>query len=455
MSDQSESVESELEALTQFIYMAPIGLAQIAIDGEFSMVNPECAQLLMPLSPRGAMTNLFVALEGVLPDLRHRVEAYASLNGMVCDGLRFPVRWTAGQRTEARLLSLSLLKLDAHRLMAVLSDVTEAERRERELRESQAWFHAIVSGINGYALATLDSDGAIVDWNESIARLTGFDQKLVGKPFATFFPSDSLTPESQADRLRDADAAGWSIDESWMQRADGSRFWGSSLVSPLRSSADQGSQLQSCCGQSPTRTYSLIIRDTSEQRESHEALRRALSCDHLTGLANRRAFFEAGERECRRWQGRPRALSLIIFDADHFKAINDSYGHPAGDAVLRHLAEALQALFRTIDVVARLGGEEFVVLLPAADVDEALLAAQRLCARVAAQAVGTEEGAIRYTVSAGVATMDSEVHDLDGLIKRADQALYRAKANGRNRAEAWLPSPAESVVRAPAKVPLS
>ena len=453
MSVLDANLESELEALTQFIYMAPIGLAQATIDGEFAMVNPVCAQLLMPLSPRGDMANVFVALEGALPDLRHRVESYVGASGMICEGLKFPVRWNAGRRTEAKLLSLTLLKLDAQRLMAVLSDVTVAERRERELRESQAWFNAIVSGITGYALATLDSDGAIVDWNGSIARLTGFDQNAVGKPLAMFYPPDSFSAERQLDRLRDADASGWSLDEGWLQRADGSRFWGSSLVSPLHSSATPVSDRMASGAEAAAPAYSLIIRDASDQRESREALHRALACDHLTGLANRRAFFEAGERECSRWQARPRRLSLIIFDADHFKTINDSHGHPAGDAVLRNLGEVLKASFRPVDIVGRLGGEEFVALLPGADAGEALIAAQRVCTKVAAQVVRTEEAAISYTVSAGVATMDADVRDLDGLIKRADRALYAAKANGRNRAEAWCQALVVSADRTSARTP--
>ena len=162
-------------------------------------------------------------------------------------------------------------------------------------------------------------------------------------------------------------------------------------------------------------------------------------CDHLTGLANRRAFFEAAELEMQRWQRRPRALSLVAFDADHFKRINDQHGHAAGDAVLRHLAAGLGATFRNLDLVARSGGEEFLVLLPGAAADDALAAAARLCRSVAAQPVLVDGVAITCTLSAGVATMEPGVDGLQALMKRADLALYQAKALGRNRVECWQP----------------
>ena len=220
------------------------------------------------------------------------------------------------------------------------------------------------------------------------------------------------------------------MDEGWRCRADGSRFWGSCLIAPLHAPGD---------GLPDERGYSLIVRDITDRREANEALRRSVLCDHLTGLANRRAFFEAAEVELLRWQRQPRALSLVAFDADHFKQVNDRHGHPAGDAVLRHLAVGLGATFRDLDLVARSGGEEFLVLMPGTGLDGAQAAADRLCRMVAAQTVDVDGVQIRYTVSAGVATMDADVDGLDALIKRADLALYQAKALGRNRVECWQP----------------
>jgi diguanylate cyclase (GGDEF)-like protein len=127
----------------------------------------------------------------------------------------------------------------------------------------------------------------------------------------------------------------------------------------------------------------------------------------------------------------------MMIDADHFKVVNDTYGHHAGDAVLRHLAAGIAAASRTMDFVARFGGEEFVVLLPATDLEGAEVVGRRLLNSVAAQVVEVDGKRIRYTVSAGIAMMEPGTGGLDTLMKQADAALYVAKANGRNRVERW------------------
>ena len=136
----------------------------------------------------------------------------------------------------------------------------------------------------------------------------------------------------------------------------------------------------------------------------------------------------------------PRPLSVMMIDADHFKRINDTHGHLAGDAVLRHLATALSANFRPVDVVARIGGEEFIALLPGVPLEAAEAVAQRVCRGLALQAVEVEGAPIRYTVSIGVAMMGADVSDLGDLMRRADTAMYAAKTLGRNRVERWSPA---------------
>ena len=434
----SQTVEKEYEALLQFLYIAPIGLAQIHADGEIVMVNPLCAQLLMPLSRDGDLTNLFVALADVAPDLRHRAEAFAAASGMVCDAMHLHVDPVRGGRRDAQVLSLSLLKLDAERFMAVLGDATQAVRRERELRQSQAWIHTIVTGLTDYALVALDQEGRCCDWNPGIERVTGFTQAdVLGAPYALFYPSEAMDAAHAIDRLREADHSGWSLDEGWRRRADGTRFWGSCLIAPQSEPGEPAGEAAFDAARGAG--YSLILRDVSERREATDAMRRSLWSDHLTGLANRRVLFEAAELELERWRRAPRALSVVMIDADHFKAINDRFGHAAGDAVLRHLAAALGATFGAHDTVARLGGEEFVALLPGVDTPAAVSLAERLCRSVAAQPVRVGEHVIAYTVSAGVATMAPGVGGVDALLQRADAAMYAAKAAGRDRVECWAP----------------
>ena len=159
--------------------------------------------------------------------------------------------------------------------------------------------------------------------------------------------------------------------------------------------------------------------------------RHAADHDHLTGARSRRAFFDLAAREHARALRRNSPLSLLLFDVDHFKRINDTHGHAAGDRVLVDIVERTAAVVRNIDVVARLGGEEFAVLLPDTAADTALLVAERLrqgLERTADAADGLEAG---YTVSVGTATLCAG-ESIEAMLSRADAALYAAKASGRN-----------------------
>lgn len=432
MDSDAAGAGTEHEALIQFLYLAPVGLVQAGIDGEIVMLNPISAQLLMPLSPDGNLTNLFAALEGVAPELRHLCSRFSQAHGMICDDLQIHLHAGSGQGKQApQVISFSLLKLDPTRLMAVLKDVTQQVRRDRQLRQSEAWMNAILHGISDYALIALDRDGRISAWNESIGRVTRFDRSVVGAPYSIFYPEGAMTPEHLHDRLREADGDGWSLDQGQRLRADGSQFFGSAMIAPLPERAP------TLGDEDAGAAYCMILRDISDKRGALENRRKAAFADHLTGLANRRSFFESGELELARSQLRPRATALILIDADHFKGINDRFGHAAGDRVLRHLADTLAATFREVDVVARIGGEEFAVLLPSTTMAGAAAVAERLCALVAASGLTVDGETIGYTVSAGVAEMDQDVAGLDGLLKRADLALYAAKAGGRNQIRCW------------------
>ena len=178
----------------------------------------------------------------------------------------------------------------------------------------------------------------------------------------------------------------------------------------------------------------LTLDELLRRERDGEALAEQARTDALTGLPNHRALMEGLDRELGRARRSGRPLSLLFIDADHFKEINDTSGHHAGDLVLCGLGRLLAGLLRTGDLLGRYGGEEFVVILPEADADEALEIGERLRAAAAAHPFGPADApGLRVTVSVGGATCRG-VHCSSGaLLRSADEALYRAKHEGRDR----------------------
>ncbi|GAB3192709.1 GGDEF domain-containing protein [Hydrogenophaga aquatica] len=174
---------------------------------------------------------------------------------------------------------------------------------------------------------------------------------------------------------------------------------------------------------------------TDELRKQKEAAELAARIDPLTGVASRRAFTEIAETEIQRALRYRLPLAMVMVDIDHFKTVNDTYGHMTGDAVLAAFARAISQEVREVDVVGRLGGEEFVVLLPNISGLEAVQVAERMRLSVATSEMLVNGEQLRYTASFGVAEFDPKELSLSSFLSRADDALYRAKRNGRNRVE--------------------
>lgn len=184
-----------------------------------------------------------------------------------------------------------------------------------------------------------------------------------------------------------------------------------------------------------------------EVRKMEGALRRAASVDELTGLPNRRSVLEQFPRIVGVASRNGLSIGLVLFDVDHFKTVNDLHGHLAGDALLRHVSGVLAEQTRAGDLVGRVGGEEFVVLLANAGADDATKAAESIRRRVEASSLGYGSRTLQVTVSAGVAAHPADGETWDALFAAADRRLYDSKRGGRNR----VTGPAE-VVTAPGSV---
>ncbi len=179
----------------------------------------------------------------------------------------------------------------------------------------------------------------------------------------------------------------------------------------------------------------LKIKSLQDELKQSNALLRQLSItDPLTGLHNRRSMMEMLGKEIKRAERKGTHLSLIMMDLDHFKRVNDQYGHQSGDAVLHTLARLVAQGMRTYDCAARYGGEEFVLVLPETSHDDALVFAERVRERIQAHAFAGALRSLKTTISMGVATYPAPyITTIDDLIREADEALYRAKSAGRNR----------------------
>jgi len=183
--------------------------------------------------------------------------------------------------------------------------------------------------------------------------------------------------------------------------------------------------------------FTAVIRDIKDRVRLLEYLKKEAATDALTGLPNRREFMSASKALLDAAAADPMDISVMILDVDHFKTVNDTHGHDVGDEVLRSLARVGAATVRHLDIFARYGGEEFVVLMPETDPDQAMATAERVRSIFDRQLFEHEGSGpkVPFTVSIGVTTRTPKGEGIEAMLKRADEALYRAKDGGRNRVE--------------------
>ncbi|RAU22983.1 hypothetical protein CU669_06295 [Paramagnetospirillum kuznetsovii] len=176
-----------------------------------------------------------------------------------------------------------------------------------------------------------------------------------------------------------------------------------------------------------------VMLDITDRKAMEAELRRMATTDVLTGVYNRRHFMTIIGTEVERAHRHPRPVTALMLDIDHFKRINDTFGHPLGDEAIKAMANACQDAIRTVDALGRLGGEEFAIVLPDTDLAAAMVVAERIRAAVMAISIATGKGVVEFTTSIGVAQLCDDDGNAEGLLSRADAALYAAKNGGRNK----------------------
>ena len=296
----------------------------------------------------------------------------------------------------------------------------ERKRAEVKLRESQDLFRAIVENVSDL-VAVLDPEGRRIYNSPSYGPL--FHESDIRQGSSSF---QEIHPD---DRGRIKEIFRRTVATGVGERAE-FRF-----VLKDGSIRHMESDGQAIFGPDGTVSKVVVVsRDITELKQLENDLRDMAATDFLTGLATRRHFLERLEQELARIHRHDgHRASVLMLDSDHFKQVNDTFGHAAGDKVLRHLAVLMQDELRKVDTIGRVGGEEFAVILPGADLPAATVFAERLRKRVAGTPSTQDDRMIPLTVSIGVTGMKDSDTSADEALDRADRALYRAKECGRNK----------------------
>ncbi len=283
---------------------------------------------------------------------------------------------------------------------------------------------SVVTNLEDGVVA-IDRHHNIVLFNEGAQRIFGYASgEMVGQHLNILLPERF---HLQHDLMVDEFGASQRIAENMAQRSrqiygrrkDGSEFVASIAILKMGGGAD--------------RHYAAIVRDISENKKTEEELLRLAATDPLTGAFNRREFMALAEQESMRAHRYGHPLSIMMLDLDHFKRLNDTYGHAAGDKALQRFTTLCCNALRTCDIFGRWGGEEFVALLPETDAEGASIIAERLRKIVSQNILAYNDQKISLTTSIGIAQYRSGEVAVEGPLGRADTAVYDAKKAGRNR----------------------
>ncbi len=268
----------------------------------------------------------------------------------------------------------------------------------------------------------LDAPGPVIVYvNPAFTRLTGYTrEEAIGQNprILQGLDTDKETLHAIRHKLENAEPLHVAIEN---YTKDGRSYWLDLSIMPLRDANGK------------TTHFVAIERDVSLQKELERKLVELSIRDPLTGLYNRRKYYEAVDATWSRFRNSNAPFAVIDLDIDQFKSFNDRFGHDFGDEILKEIASVIRSCCRPEDIAARMGGEEFSVILDQATIEFAFETAERIRRHVESEPIRSESGQCHVTVSLGVAVADARDASPDRVTKRADEALYQSKRQGRNR----------------------
>jgi diguanylate cyclase (GGDEF)-like protein/PAS domain S-box-containing protein len=292
---------------------------------------------------------------------------------------------------------------------------------EESLRKYEEEYRLLVENSHDI-IYKINADGIFIFVSPAWTTLLGHPvTQVVGKSFKSFVHPDDIpgcmvflqTVLKSGQRQKGA--------EYRVQHIDGTWYWHTSSAVPLK---DEGGMTIGFYG---------IASDITERKHLQDNLVLQATTDELTGVSNRRYFLELASRELKRAVRLNHPLAIAIIDIDHFKTVNDIYGHAAGDQALLTIAKICQKNIREIDVFARMGGDEFALLLPETKHDQAYAIVERIRLTLESLTMDIAGKTVTITISSGISILKSKDESLDILLSQADKALYKAKESGRNR----------------------
>jgi diguanylate cyclase (GGDEF)-like protein len=340
----------------------------------------------------------------------------------VRDGVTTPVDL---RRTNGEIVRMECAALPGGGRMLSYTTVTDIVRHSDELERLR---YALDNVSEGVVLLDADLNAQFLNkkmrtfWgvtDEQAANHPSYASLIAGAPLAR---DRGMTPEE--------------LDAFFAGRVAAVR----SGSEPLRDlKTPDGRHIRAHCDVLQNNGRMLTYCDVTDLVRNAEQLERLATIDSMTGLFNRRHFLNQADAEWSRFQRYHRPLSMLMVDIDHFKEVNDRYGHAVGDEAIIAVAQACTGGKRQSDIVGRLGGEEFAVLLPETDLAQAAIVADRLRSSIAANVLVAHKVHFKVTVSIGIAAASVSMSGIDVLMRAADQALYQAKAQGRNCVVQWSP----------------
>lgn len=342
------------------------------------------------------------------------------LGEQVLNEYQFRLRTRSGEVRNVRM-RVGIFRHTDQKVISVgsLQDITDQINTMSALAESHADIESILNNMPDVFYRT-DMNGIITLISPSCKSALGYSaEELIGQPMARFYcyaeDRERVLQELHAHQGKACQV------ETCMRHRNGAQLWVSTNAY-IRHDAD-GKPIG----------VEGIARDITEKKRNEERLAELGRIDDLTGLLNRRSFLESAENQLQIAHRYRRDLSVIMIDLDWFKSINDRFGHDAGDQALIHFADACQKVFRKTDIMGRMGGEEFAILVPETDHISAREMVSRLQRRLKEKPFLYQNQKMPFTLSAGLVSLDGDKQTLSDLLNQSDKLLYEAKRRGRDR----------------------